>query len=436
MANLSRVLTVTAERDPRRRAAGGREPMRYGQWDARTNRLARALILLGVRPGDRVVLMMACGVPMAGLHLALQKIGATSVPVSPRLGAAGIAACLRDSAPRLLVTDGPASGEAGGGLEEFPPGRPGWAHAGPDGDTPRGAVPLDRIAAGQPDGALATRVSDQDESVILYTAGTTGRPKGVVRTHAAEHAATVAHLLQSRHGFGETTLGAVPLYRDVGLRALLASVLTGGTWVPQPEFDAGESLELVTRERVSTLYLEPPAYRALLGTGRLSEVASVRTLGSTGSVLAPELARELADALQPEVFFDHLGSTEISTHTVEPDVLTKRGGVGRAGIFSRVRLITPEPFAGPGDLVPDGEPGQLAVSMESPEAFAGYLNRPDAHAEAVGDGWYLTGDLAVRDEAGDLRYLGRMETSAGGSRHVTARPQRPAALPEPRADER
>ncbi|HKN95909.1 MAG TPA: long-chain fatty acid--CoA ligase, partial [Pseudonocardiaceae bacterium] len=92
-----------------------------------------------------------------------------------------------------------------------------------------------------------------------------------------------------------------------------------------------------------------------------------------------------------------------------PDVATKPGCAGRAGVFARVRLIAPERSATPDDVVAPGEPGQLVVSLDSPEAFHSYWHRPDADAHAIRDGWYLTGDLAVADSDGDLWVTGRAD---------------------------
>ncbi len=125
--------------------------------------------------------------------------------------------------------------------------------------------------------------------------------------------------------------------------------------------------------------------------------------------MTPALAEELAAAVRPESFVNHFGSTEIYTFTVHPDAAAKPGCAGRAGIFSRVRLVAPERGAPPDVQVAPGEQGQVIVSMQSPEAFAGYWQRPDADAKAIRDGWYYTGDLAVADDEGDLWVSGRVD---------------------------
>lgn len=406
--DIARTFAWSAERHSGCRAVGGRRPMTYRQWDARTNQLARALAQLGVRPGSRVALVMANGEPLASLHLAVQKLGAATVPLSTRLSSHETGYCLRDSEPSLLVTDRTTSAQVAPALDQLPAGcRHG--HIGELEQALPGAVPLDRLAAGQPDGLLPAGPTGGDLSVMLYTSGTTGPPKGVPRTHAAEHAATVAHLLQARHRPGAVTLGVMPLFHTMGMRTLLASVAAGGTWVPQPRFDAEESLELIAQEQITTLYLVPTVYWSMHRTGRLGEARSVRRLAYAGAPMSATLAQELVGTLRPEAFVNHLGSTEIYTFTVEPDVAARPGSSGRAGYFARVRLVAPYEHASPEEVVAPGEQGQLIVSMESPEAFGGYWRRPDADLKAIRDGWYYTGDLAVRDEAGDLHYQGRVD---------------------------
>jgi 2-furoate---CoA ligase len=405
--DLGTALRWTAERHPHHRAVGGDDPLTYAQWEARANCLARALAQLGVRPKDRLALLLSGGEPMASLHLAAQKLGAVSVPLSVRFGADELAHCLRDSAPALLVTDSGTAelAERALGGEPVPP----RAHSGPAGDAPSGTAPLDPLAQRQSDSPVDASVSDDDLSVVLYTSGTTSMPKGVPRTHRAEHQAAVAHLLQTRQAPFEVSLGAMPLFHTMGLRSLLASVIASGTWVPQARFDPEETLRLITAERISALYLVPTAYWGLLRTGRLGEARCARKLAYAGAAMTPALAEQLADALEPGVFVNHFGSTEIYTFTIGPDVLAKPGCAGRPGIFSRVRLVEIDPLASPEQVVGPGEHGQIAVSMDSPEAFTGYWQRPEADARTIREGWYFPGDLGVRDEDGDLWVSGRID---------------------------
>jgi len=390
--DLATAMSWTAERHPDRRAVGGAHPMTYRQWDAHTNQLAAALADHGVRRGDRVALCLAGGEPLASLHLATQKLGAVSVPLSTRLNPDELAYCLGDAEPTLFVTDSSTAPTASGLRLDV-------AH--------RDIGEL--TTSGRPDGPPGPPPGEHDTSVMLYTSGTTGRPKGVPRSHRAEHSAAVAHLVQARLGQAEVVLGVMPMFHTMGLRSLLASVVCGGTWVPQAKFDAAESVRLIREEGVTALYLVPAIFWSLLREPGFDAGTGVTRLAYAGAAMTPALAEQLVETLRPETLVNHYGSTEIYTFTIGPEGARKPGCAGRAGIFSRVRLVEPHVGAPPDAVVGRGEQGQVIVSMDSPEAFAGYWKRPDADSKSIRDGWYYTGDLATADEDDDLWVSGRVD---------------------------
>ena len=118
-------------------------------------------------------------------------------------------------------------------------------------------------------------------SVMLYTSGTTAKPKGVPRRQRAERAAAVAHVAQNLYAHGERTLGVMPLYHTMGVRSLLAMSLIGGAFICLPRFDAAKALELIAAEKVTNLYLVPTLYHDLIHHERFAstDVSSVRKLG-------------------------------------------------------------------------------------------------------------------------------------------------------------
>jgi 2-furoate---CoA ligase len=395
--DLATAVRWAGERYPDRPAvAGAGRHLGYREWDARTNQLARALRGCGAGRGDRVVFALTGGEPLASLHLAAQKLGAVSVPLSTRFSPEELRYCVEDAGAALLVVD-PANAERAASVAEA-----GLVAV-------REVAELDTAAEGEPDGDLQETPSESDLSVMLYTSGTTGRPKGVPRTHRAEHIAALAHAVQTQQRPGEVVLGVMPMFHTMGLRTLLTSILVGGTWVAQPAFDAEQSLELIDSAGITSLYLVPTIYWALLHTGRLHEARTLDRLAYAGAAMTPALAERLVAEVAPRAFVNHFGSTEIYTFTIGPDVAAKPGSAGRAGMFARVRLIEPEPGAPPSALVDPGTPGQVIVSMDSPEAFTGYWRRPDANDKAIREGWYYTGDLATTDEDGDVWVAGRVD---------------------------
>jgi 2-furoate---CoA ligase len=407
--DLATALRWTAARYPLRRAVGGAAPLTYAEWDARTERVAHALHELGAAEGSRAVLLLAGGEPLATLHLAAQKARVVSLPLSTRFSPDEVAYCLDDSEPSLVAVDETTLSVVSEALEELDAPHPVVVWAGRPENAPPGMPSVDAAARRSPSTPVPSAPAEDDISVMLYTSGTTGRPKGVPRSHRAEHYAALAHLVQTGHRPGEVTLGVMPMFHTMGLRTLLASVLAAGTWVPLAKFEPQAALHLITSEDVSALYLVPTIYWSLAETGRLGDLTSVRRIAYAGASMTPTLAQQLGDTVRPERFVNHFGSTEIYTFTIGPDAATKPGCAGRAGIFSNVRLVDPDPGASPADVVAPGEQGQIAVSLRSPEAFSGYWRRPDADRKSIRDGWYFTGDLATTDEEGDIWVSGRVD---------------------------
>jgi 2-furoate---CoA ligase len=127
--------------------------------------------------------------------------------------------------------------------------------------------------------------------------------------------------------------------------------------------------------------------------------------------MSENLTRRLIEVLAPDVFVNHVGSTEVYTFTVCDRLAEKPTCAGRAGINATVRVVRAdvEATVRPQDVVAPGEAGELIVALDSDEAFAGYWNRPDADARAIRDGWYFTGDLVYEDPDGDLYLMGRVD---------------------------
>ena len=314
---------------------------------------------LGVEPGARVAVVLDNRLETTLLYWAAQWAGAVFVPLSWRLSAAELDYCLADCGARVVIRD---------------------------------VDPL-------PDGAEHPGALDRDErelSLLLYTSGTTGRPKGVPRSHAADRAGGLSQALQHGYAWGDRTLGVMPLYHTMGIHSLLAMHLVGGCFVPQARWDAGEALRLIEEERISSLYLAPTLFHDLVHHPSLdsTDVGSVRALGYAGAAMPSALVRRCAEVFAPEVFVNHYGSTEVYTFSIGRDQLGKPGCAGRAAVNTRLRVL---------------DTGEICVDLASPEAFAGYWNRPDADEKAIRDGWYSTGDTGHLDADGDLWIDGRVD---------------------------
>ncbi|HUN52236.1 MAG TPA: AMP-binding protein, partial [Candidatus Sulfotelmatobacter sp.] len=266
----------------------------------------------------------------------------------------------------------------------------------------------DMLAAPAPE---AVPCADADAwSLMLYTSGTTSRPKGVPRRHRAERAAAVAHVAQNLYAHGERTLGVMPLYHTMGVRSLLAMSLIGGRFVCLPRFEAGTALKLIAGEKITNLYLVPTLYHDLLGHADFAaaDIASVRKLGFAGAPMTDGLLQKLVRAFRPELFVNHYGSSEIYTCTIDQHAAAKPGSAGRAGLNQLIRVAKLGAET-PARLAAVGEEGEVIALLAGDEAFEGYWRRPDADARALRDGWYFTGDTGYFDADGDLFVTGRVD---------------------------
>jgi 2-furoate---CoA ligase len=254
---------------------------------------------------------------------------------------------------------------------------------------------------------------EQDLSLILYTSGTTGRPKGVPRTHSNHDAGALAHVIQCGYTWGERTLGVMPLYHTMGIHALTSMAAVNGCFVCQPDWSSAGALQLIAAERLTALYLIPTLFWELTHAPELarSDVSSVRKLAYAGAPMLAPLAEACAKTFSPDVFVNHYGSTEVYTFSICPDVRAKPGCAGRPGIHSALRVVvaSAERRVGPDEQAPAGVKGEIIASLDSDEAFAGYWKRPDADAKALREGWYFTGDMGWIDADGDLWVAGRVD---------------------------
>jgi 2-furoate---CoA ligase len=190
----------------------------------------------------------------------------------------------------------------------------------------------------------------------------------------------------------------MPLYHTMGIHSLIAMSVTGGCFVCQPRWNAEEALQLVERERLTSLYLAPTLFHDLAThpACATADLSSIESVAYAGAAMTTALVERCVAAFSPRVFVNHYGSTEIYTFSVHRDQAAKPGCAGRASLNAQLKLVPP------------GE-GEIACRMDSDEAFEGYWNRPDADEKAIRDGWYFTGDVGRIDEDGDLWVVGRTD---------------------------
>jgi 2-furoate---CoA ligase len=375
----------------------------YAQWYRRISALVAGFDAIGLQAGDHLLTALTNRWEAATLHWACQFAGIIITPVNWRSTASELDFFLEDADAKAIVyEDIAAAAVAGSALARKLP------------QIALDAAPSPAIAfaamASRATPDAAARVDAEAWSVMLYTSGTTARPKGVPRRQRAERAAALAHVAQNLYRHGERTLGVMPLYHTMGVRSLIAMSLIGGAFVCLRRFDVEGALRAIEAERVSNLYLVPTLYHDLVHHKAFAahDVSSVRKLGFAGAPMTDGLLQTLQGAFKPSLFVNHYGSSEIYTFTIDQDAVKKPGSAGRAGINQMVRVVRLGAKS-VDDIAAVGEEGEIIALLAGDEAFEGYWRRPEADAKALRQNWYFTGDTGFFDGDGDLFVTGRVD---------------------------
>jgi 2-furoate---CoA ligase len=404
MLDLGTSFVSSVERDPNRLAiVDGPVRLTYAQWYGKISALVAGFDGLGLKPGDNLLTVLQNRWEAATLHWACQFAGVIITPVNWRATASEIDFFVENAQAGAVVYEEVSSKAVV--QSENAQKLPRIALGAPRPDEIACSALLEHAA---PD--ATPRADAEAWSVMLYTSGTTAKPKGVPRRQRAERAAALAHVAQNLYAHGERTLGVMPLYHTMGVRSLLAMSLIGGAFVCLPRFDIGRALELIAAEKISNLYLVPTLYHDLVHDARFAkaDVSSVRKLGFAGAPMTDGLLKELQAAFKPDLFVNHYGSSEIYTFTIDQNAPAKPGSAGRAGINQRVRVVKLG-ASDPNEAAATGAEGEVIALLAGDESFEGYWRRPDADAKAIRDGWYFTGDTGFIDADGDLFVTGRVD---------------------------
>jgi long-chain acyl-CoA synthetase len=394
--NVAHFLEASARYLPDRPAlVFGERRFTYAELDRAAGRVAAGLRRHGVRPGERVCLHLGNRPEFVLAYYACQKLGATVVALNVTYRRDELAYIVRDSAPAAIVSGGPAAAHLPAPAET--PGvrfRVGAAEP--------GAVPFEALD-GEPPVAATERDRD-DVAAILYTSATTGRPKGVMLTHAnvvSNAYATVHHLRMTPADVG---LCALPLFHCFGQNFIMnALVAAGGTLVLHERFVPGEFLAAIGPERVTLLYAVPTMYIVLLGADLgVHELSSLRLAFSAAAMLPADVeARWQAVTGLP--ISQGYGLTESSPFaTYNHERAHRPGSVGTPIENVEVRVVDADDRD-----VPDGTLGEIVI--RGPNVMKGYLDQPEETARVLRGGWLHSGDIGYRDADGYLRVVDRVK---------------------------
>ena len=411
MLNLAVLLEDSARAVPDRDAVVlGDTRLTYAQVDAAANRVANLLADMGIEPGDKVALTCPNLPYFPIVYYGILKAGAAVVPLNVLLKAREVAYHLDDSESKAYFCFE--------GTAELPMGEAGWNGFNDTGSCerfflitvdPAAESPIDGVQTyGQAVAGKATsfdtRVTETtDTAAILYTSGTTGRPKGAELTHAnlTMNATNQVRLFGMNPRGYDTYLVCLPLFHTFGQTVMMNQGLCfGGTLVLQPRFDAEAALQLMQDEGITFFAGVPTMYWGLLGALDDSVdvdkiAANLRVAAAGGSSLAVEIIKEFKDRFHVQIQEGYGLSETSPVATFQPlGAEPVPGSIGAPIWGVECKLIDPEWK----EITETDEVGEIAIRGYN--IMKGYYQRPDDTAQVMRDGWFRSGDLARRDADG------------------------------------
>jgi acyl-CoA synthetase (AMP-forming)/AMP-acid ligase II len=370
----------------------------WRQTDERTSRLAAALHARGLRHGDRVAILAKACHRYWEVHFGCAKAGLMVVPVNHRLQAAEVQYILRDVGAKAVIVDARLADTV---ASSDIPLRLGFG---------RGhGQPLDyeQTLAEHDPVPPPVRLADDDLNVIAYTSGTTGTAKGAMLTHRGAVLSAYGYGMANRFRSDDVVLSCMPPYVLRGQSAGLSPALAGAH-VVMADFGAAEVLRIIEQRHVTQLQLAPAMITLMLREPDVArrDLSSIRAIWTGGAPIRPSELQQLG-----AVFGDVLGSTFGMTEatgvagmryrlSADPVDIRHLASIGRPLPLLDVEVRRPD-----GSVTDDDEVGEIVVHGDT--VMTGYWNAPEATAAVLRDGWYHTGDMALRDGDGYLYLVDR-----------------------------
>jgi long-chain acyl-CoA synthetase len=349
-------------------------------WD-QACRYAAFFLREGIAPGDRVAILIPNTPDFPRAYYGVLAAGAVVVPVHALLTAGEIAYVLRDSGAKLLVCAPQLASAGKAGADEA--GVPLVETR-----TPENA-PLPQLVQRQP----------EDDAVILYTSGTTGKPKGAVLTHnnLVLNCTVAAHdLFQLTHE--DVLLGALPLFHSFGQTCVMnAAFRVGATVVLMPRFDAEAALQQMIEHSVTVFEGVPTMYMALLEAAKEHAGRPPLRICASGGASLPVAVLERFEDVFGAPIYEGYGLSETSpVASFNQRDFGRRPGTVGCGIWGVDVAVAQPEIEDRIEFLPSGELGEIVIRGHC--VFKGYLNNPEATHAAIVDGWFRTGDLGTRDD--------------------------------------
>jgi len=383
--------------------------LKFNQMEERANRLAKALVALGIKPGDRVAIFQTNCFQFCEMLYAIGKVAGIFVNLNFRFRGEEATYILNNCAPRVLIL-GDRYTEL---IKDIRSNLPSIQHYIVIGEFPADLPGYEALLSEQSAAPFSClSVQEDDTACLIYTSGTTGYPKGAMITHA-----NVKTPLTDRYTMGKGTLLLnVPMYHIAGVVSTLLPLYRGDTQIVLPQYETGVFLDIVEREKVATTYLVPTMLQGILDHPDFpkKDLSSLRYIGYGASPMPVNLLMRAKELLKADFtnFFGLTESTGIVSvlspedHQLEgsPEELTKKAhrlsGIGHSIPEGEVRIVDDQDRD-----VPNGTVGEIVARGK--KVMKGYWNKPKETEETLRGGWLHTGDLASMDEDGYLTLAGR-----------------------------
>jgi len=395
---LSGGMHASAARTPTKAAIlCGEQSRSYAELSARTRRVAGGAAALNLQKGDRAAIIAPNCIEYAEIVCGLSDAGCVVATVSPRLTGREIAAACDDCGARVVFVHPSAAAAVSGArfasverVIEIGPEYEAW---------------LSRSAAATPHPEL----EETDPFTLVYSSGTTGKPKGIVISHRSR--SLTFHGMAMEYGcYGpdDFQLGIAPMSHGAGFAFIMATLYFGGTVEVLPRFEPELVLSRLASHPFTGVFMVPAHFQAIFGLERAAlerwqgRMPALRTIMSNAAALPQAVKERIVGYFGAGLLHETYGSTEagVVTNLRPQDQLLRKQSVGRPFAVTRIRLLDDD-----GRDVKDGEVGEL-YSL-SPYIFNGYYNQPEETAAALRDGWVTAGDLARRDADGFLYIVDR-----------------------------
>ena len=397
--NLKLMLDEAVKRYGKKTAvAMGDSRLSYAQLDEASNKVANALIGMGVSRGDRVAMLMSNSPEFATIYFGVVKIGGIAVPLDTKYKLAELASLFDDSQPRVLVAESPLLKPIAQSLPDFKS----IAHViEVDSEGEGQFISYEQIMATGSAEPVAVEVAPGDIAHIAYTSGPSFNPRGVMMSHQA----LVREAAMSGDGFQQTdkdiaALFALPMHHAFGLVVILMTAITkGSTVVIVPGLSISNLMDVIKKEK-ATIFMAVPFVHALIvnaieAEGIKCDLSSIRLWGTAGAAMPANISQKIGQYLGFTAV-DFWGMTESAAHVTcqSPDGGGKPGSVGKPLPGWELKVVGDD-----NRELPTNQPGEIIVRGP---IMNGYYNNPKATAGVIKRGWLYTGDIGRVDEEGWL----------------------------------